>query len=144
MITRGRLSGIYRRRRAFRRKIIAVLPLLLGCVPSPGRAEVHVAGTIEYIRVTTNKDSISDVLAALGSTFNIRYRNVAGLDTTAAPTYSGSLAQVMARLLERYNYVIRKERDAFEVIVIGNKGEQAAPARASPAAPDKSFISPWK
>jgi hypothetical protein len=132
-----------RGRHAFGRSLI-VLSLLLSGVPNPGRADVRVVGTIDNIRVTTDKDSISDVLAALGATFNIRFRNVTRPESTAAPSYSGSLSQVVARLLDRYNYVIRKERDGFEVIVIGNKSSQASPAGAAPPASDKSFIAPWK
>ena len=73
----------------------------------PAHAEVHVAGNPAAVRITTSQDAIADVLSALGTTFNIRYRAAVPLDAAADPTYSGSFRQVVSRLLDRYNYVMK-------------------------------------
>jgi hypothetical protein len=89
----------------------------------PSQAEVHVAGSPAAVRITTNQDAISDVLSALVTTFNIRYRAAVPLDAAADATYSGSFTQVVSRLLDGYNYVMKVDRDSTEVIVYGRHGD---------------------
>ncbi len=89
----------------------------------PAQAEVHVAGGPAAIRITTDQDAVSDVLSALGTNFNIRYRAAAPLDAPADATYSGSFRQVLSRLLDGYNYVMKVGRDSTEIIVYGRHGE---------------------
>jgi hypothetical protein len=88
----------------------------------PAHAEVHVAGNPAAVRITTSQDAIADVLSALGTTFNIRYRAAVPLDAAADPTYSGSFRQVVSRLLDRYNYVMKVGGDSTEIIVYGRQG----------------------
>jgi hypothetical protein len=62
------------------------------------------------------------VLSALVTTFNIRYRAAVPLDAAADPTYSGSVRQVVSRLLDHYNYVMKAGGDSTEIIVYGRHG----------------------
>ncbi len=114
-------------------------------IATSSRAEVRVEGTVAELRITTtDKDAIADVLAALKATFNIDYRAAIRLDATARSTYSGSLRQVIANVLDGYSYVIRKQHDAVEVIVIGRKGEHPASVQSSPAPSRKGIVSQWR
>jgi hypothetical protein len=105
------------------------------------RAEVHVDGSLAAVRVTTSQDAISDVLSAFAATFNVRYRTAIPLNSTVSATYSGSFGQVISRLLDGYNYVIKRDQETTEIIVFGRHGEKPMPLRAAPA---KSIVSQWR
>lgn len=48
------------------------------------------------------------------------------LDAPANATYAGSFRQVVSRLLDDYDYVIRKDRDTTEIFVFGTRGRISA------------------
>ncbi len=65
------------------------------------------------------------------------YRATATLDGPVSGTYRGSPQQVLARLLDGYNYVVKKEAGPLEVLVLGRRGDRAIAAprpQAPPAA----------
>ena len=103
-------------------------------------ADVHVEGTPGAVRVTTSQDTIADVLSAFASPFNVKYRSAVPLDAAAAASYSGSFGQVISRLLDGYNYVVKKDRETTEIVVFGKRGEVSIPPKASPA---KGILSRW-
>jgi len=104
-------------------------------------AEVHVEGNAGALRVTTSGDPLSDVLSAFGAVLPVKYRTSVPLEDEVSGAYSGSLSQVVARLLDGYNYVIKRDREQAEIIVFGRKGE-AAVAPAVPAA--QGAASRWR
>jgi hypothetical protein len=127
-----------------RRRCPYALAVALACgVATPAFAEVSVEGTAESVRVTTARDPISDVLSAL-ATFNVRYRTAIPLDKAAQTSYSGSVREVLFRLLDGYNYVIRRNQQTTEVIVLGGSGQVAIPPPAPKVAPAKSVLSQWR
>jgi hypothetical protein len=134
-----RRSGLRRSRRAF--------ALLLGlCVcgtAGVARAAVLVEGTPAAVRVTADQAAISDVLAAVTGNFNARYRSAIPLDAPAGPAYAGSFAQVIARLLDGYNYVVKRDGQATEIVVFGRRGEVAVPPPARNA-PPAGILSRWR
>ena len=111
---------------------------------APVRAEVHVEGSPAAVRVTTSRDAISDVLSAFTATFNVRYRSAIPLDAAANATYSGSFGQVISRLLDGYNYVIKKDQETTEIVVFGKRGEVVIPPPAPKSQPDKGILSRWR
>ena len=124
-----------------------VLVTALACgLATVARAEVQVEGNPAEVRVTTSKDTISDVLSAFGATFNVQYRTAIPLDAPALATYSGSFGQVISRLLDGYNYVIRTSPEATEVVVYGRSGEISMPPKALPVkgVPAKGVLSRWR
>jgi hypothetical protein len=104
-------------------------------------AEVRIEGSLAALRVTTSQDAITDVLSALGTAFNVRYRAAMPLDGAANEIYTGSFGQVVSRLLDGYSYVIRKDQDTTEIIILGRQGEAAVPP---PAAKTQSVVSRWR
>jgi hypothetical protein len=118
------------------------LAMALTCgVAAVAAAEVNVEGTPAAVRITTSQDTISDVLAAVAATFNVKYRTAIPLDAAANATYSGSFGQVISRLLDGYSYVIKKNPDATEIVIFGKRGEAALPPKAAPA---KGDLSRWR
>ncbi len=116
---------------------------LFGASGSALHAEVTVEGTPAALRVTTESDAIADVMAALVKSFNVRYRSAIRLEGAASAAYSGSLGEVISRVLEGYSYVIRKDQDSFEVVVVGTNGARPVPVRA-PAPAGTNITSKWR
>ena len=116
----------------------AVLACSLAAV---ARADVKIEGSLAAVRVTTDQEAISDVLSAFGGAFDVRYRTAIALDATAGTAYSGSFGQVISRLLNGYNYVIKMDRGSIEILVFGRRGEIAAPRKVPVA---DSILSRWR
>jgi hypothetical protein len=119
----------------------ALLVAVLAC--GVARAEVNVAGTPEAVRVTADHAAISDVLSAVAASFKAKYRSAVALDAPAGAAYAGSLAQVIARLLDGYNYVVKRDAGGTEIIVFGRRGDVAIPPPARTTAPT-GLLSRWR
>lgn len=107
-------------------------------------ADVHIDGPPAAVRITTSQDSIADVLAALSTAFKIKYRSVIRLDAPAAATYAGSFGQVVARLLDGYNYIVKNDGETAEIVVFGKRGDAAIAAPSSRPATPKDITSRWR
>jgi hypothetical protein len=107
-------------------------------------AEVQVEGIPAAVRITTSQAAISDVLSAFAAAFNVKYRTAVPLNTAAHAVYTGSFAQVIARLLDGYSYVVKEEQETIEVIIFGRRGEVAVPPAAPTAPPSKGILSRWR
>ena len=126
--------------RQIRRSLVLVTAFTCG-LATVTCAEVHVEGSPAAVLVTTSKDKISDVFLAFAETFNVKYRTEIPLDAAANATYSGSLKQVISRLLDGYNYVIKRDQESIEIIVFGRRREVATSPKAPP---DKGILSRWR
>src|SRR5215470_7026790 len=136
------MAGIVQHASMHQRRSVFVLAFVFMCsLLTIARAEVHVEGNPAGVRVTTSRDTISDVLSALAATFNAQYRTAIPLDTAADATYSGSFRQVISRLLDGYNYVIKADDSkTTEIVVLGKRGEVTIPPRSDVAAPPPSEV----
>jgi hypothetical protein len=132
------------RRTALHRCLVGLTTAITCGLATAAYAEVHVEGGPEAVRVTTSRDAIVDVLAAVATTFNARYRTAIPLDAQANAAYSGSFAQVISRLLDGYNYVVKREQGTIEIVVFGTRGEVAIPPPAPKAPPVKGIVSQWR
>ena len=120
--------------------------MLICGAPAIAGAEVRIAGNAAAMRVSTGQDTIADVLSALGAAFGVRYRTAIPLRATAGSTYSGSVRQVIVRLLDGYNYLLKVDRESIDVVVLGVSSQAAipppAPAPKAPVSPD--VVSRWR
>src|ERR1700731_158292 len=126
------------------RKLSAALALsaVLASASSPADAQVRVEGSIAPLRIEATRVPLADVLAALGPALNVQYRTAVALQTEISGSYAGPFGQVIARLLDGYNYVLRSDRDSIEVQVVGRHGERAVVTPMSPAPPAGPVQSP--
>ena len=85
-------------------------------------AEVQVEGSFAAVRITTNQATISDVLAAVTKTFNAKSRIAIPLETAAKASYAGSFGHVISRLLDGYDYVIKRDQGTIEIVVLEKHG----------------------
>ena len=141
MITTDRSLRV--RRAGLRRSCRAALLMVACGAAGVARAGVLVEGTPAAVRVTTDQAAISDVLAAVTGNFNARYRSAIPLDAPAGPAYAGSLARVISRLLDGYNYVVKRDGQATEIVVFGRHGEVAIPPPAR-SEPPTGILSRWR
>jgi hypothetical protein len=114
-----------------------LLPLLFAAIfaANVSHAEVRVDGPSADLVVNAREARIADVLSSLAAKHQVRYRASLDLDEVITGSYSGSLPQVLARVLDGYSYVIKKNEGALEVIVYGRRGERAIPASVPPPPP---------
>jgi hypothetical protein len=92
------------------------------------RAEVRIAGGPNAVQVETRDAPIEEVLAALGKSFGLHYRSTASLNRRVTGTFEGPLQQVVRRLLEGYDFVLKTNSGNLEVVVIGVAKREARPA----------------
>src|SRR5262245_61082007 len=139
------MTSTVQRAGACRRRYSFSLATALTCgLATIACAEVHVEGNPMAVRVTTGRDAIADVLSAFAATFNIQYRTAIPLDAAANKTYSGSFGQVISRLLDGYNYVIKTDQETIEIVVFGRRGEVAILTPATRAPAPKGILSRWR
>jgi hypothetical protein len=123
-----------------RRRLLGAVTALACCVGTTVSAEVRVAGDLNALRVSANGDTLSEVLSAFGTLFPVKYRTSLPLTAEINGAYSGSFSQVVARLLDGYNYVVKKDQGLTEIFVLGKKGEAVIPPK--PVA--KGELSRWR
>jgi hypothetical protein len=125
-----------------RRRHMFALSVVFACsLPTITCAEVHVEGSPPAVRVTTSRDTISDVLSALAATFKVQYRTAIPLNAAADATYSGSFRRVISRLLEGYNYVIKTDDSkTVEIVVLSERGEAVNPPKAPTDKPEVARV----
>src|SRR3954462_6888021 len=85
----------------------AVLLSLAAACATSVCAEVRVQGGAAALQIEARSSQVAEVLGELGKTLQVRVRTSVALDKIISGTYSGSLNQVLSRLLDGYNYVIK-------------------------------------
>ena len=63
-------------------------------------AQVQVSGQTDSVRIEATDATLREVLDALRTNFNLRYRSDDTLDTRMTGTFGGSLPRVAARVLD--------------------------------------------
>jgi len=111
--------------------LIAALPLAALLYDGAARAEVRIAGGTEIVHVDARDASLEEVLSALRTRFGLQYRGPPLTDRRITGAYEGTLRQVVRRLLEGYDFVLKTQSDTLEVVVVGGA---AGEARATPRA----------
>ena len=115
----------------------ATLAFSLVCVAASARAEVRVEGDEAALRLTADNASLGDVLAALKSKFRLRYDESLRVDREVTGTLNGTLHRVVVRLLDGYDFVVKRSAaDGVEIIRV------TEPGRAHTAAQPRAFM--WR
>jgi hypothetical protein len=90
-------------------------------------SSVRVTGNAASLKIDVRHATVEQVLSALGGV-NVRYRSSETLDEAVDGIFAGSDRQVLARVLDGYNYAIKQEKTKLEVVVFGKRGDHAVPA----------------
>jgi hypothetical protein len=90
-------------------------------------AEVLVDGGGDEMRVRVENDTVGHVLEALGQNVSLHYRSAAPLNRVIGGRFSGSLAQVLSRILAGYDFVVHYNRQGVELFIVGESGAVPIP-----------------
>jgi hypothetical protein len=138
-------TPISRRQHVLAGGAVLLLSLLGAASATVSHAEVNVTGTVAAVRIVASQDSVAKILFVVTQNLNVRYRTFVPLDQVVTGIYSGSLTKVISRLLNSYNYVIKHERETFEILVLGRRGAHPIAAQSHPAASSaQSFAAQWR
>jgi hypothetical protein len=124
-----------------RRRLLVAVTALTCWLGTAASAEVRVAGDLNALQVSASGDTLSDVLSAFGTLFPVKYRTSLPLTAEVNGAWSGSFSQVVSRLLDGYNYVIKKDQGLTEILVFGRNGETVIPPKVPVAAGE---LSRWR
>jgi len=83
-------------------------------------AETEVRGLPNAVYVRAENAPLGEVLAAISAEFKLKYPARFGLDRTVTGIYSGTLRQVLLRILEGSNFVIKYSGDDTEIRVLSS------------------------
>ena len=99
--------------------LLSLVVLIAGpACPRAALAQTTITGAEDGLRVEARDASVQEVLAALGTKFGLRYRNITALDRRIDGTYEGSLHRVVTRLLDGSSYVLSTGGGHIEVIML--------------------------
>lgn len=110
----------------------SVLAAALMCAATvSARAEVRVEGDEARVRVVADKEPLADVLAALKAKFRLSFAAVT-VERQVTGTYSGTLHQVVVRLLDGFDFVVGRSGEGVEIIQVAPRGMANATRQGSP------------
>ena len=98
----------------------------------PAHAEIILEGPANALQIEMRDTSVQEVLLVLGANYGLRFSSAAPLDRSVSGSFNGSLPRLVARLLDRYNYIVKSANGTLEVVVLGARD-------AAPAAPSGGF-----
>jgi hypothetical protein len=93
----------------------AVITALLSVMLAPASAATEVRGQPDNIYLQAENASISEVLDALSAEFKLTYSLKPMLGRAVTGVYSGTLRQVLTRVLDRHDFVIKILDDGIEI-----------------------------
>jgi hypothetical protein len=95
-------------------------------------ADVQVRGNPGAVDVVAQNASIEEILINLSSAFDVKLRSSANLEKQLTGTYRGSLQQVLTRVLDGYDFILKSEKGGAAITVLGS-GKAVDVLGASPA-----------
>jgi hypothetical protein len=105
---------------------VAVIGALLSIMSGPAWSAAEVRGQPDAIQVRAENASTREVLDALSATFKLTYKLPANISREITGLYSGTLHQVLGRILDGNNYIVKVSDNTVEVVILGASGVPAA------------------
>jgi len=90
----------------------------------PASAATDIEGSPDEVVLRVQNAPIADVLAALAARFKLTYRAPPNLTRQLSGRYSGSLSQVLVRILDDVDYVVDNSNDGIKLVIL-NPAERA-------------------
>jgi hypothetical protein len=121
---------------------VAAAALVVWCLSGVVSAsEIHFSGTLDRVVLTTNDATISDILAALRSAFNVEVSLTGGTARKFTGVYSGSVRRVLSRLLTGNDYILRSGPGGISIRLLGNStADSTAAYNPLTAAPGSRLV----
>ena len=119
--------------RKARGRLAAYLALVLACGgAATACADVLVEGDEAAVRIVARQASVAEVFAALQSKLRFRYRLAVSPERQVNGTITGPLHSVVARLLDGYDFVVKRAPDGVEVVRVAPRGTASWAPTARP------------
>lgn len=119
-----------------RSSIAAVLALALLSVGVSGAlAATEVRGEERNLQIEAKNASIREILDSLATKYPLTYKLPPNLNRVVTGRYAGSLAQVLRRVLDGNDFIIKASDNLVEVVVFGSSQATAVVAAELPSAP---------
>jgi hypothetical protein len=97
------------------------------------RGSLRVTGDPAKMKLEVRQTSLTSVLSALSAAYPITFKSAVPLDELRDGAYTGPLHELITRLLDGYDYVIKENNATLDVLILGKSGTLAI--RAPTAAP---------
>jgi hypothetical protein len=96
-------------------------------------ASLRVTGDPAEMKLEVRQTSLTSVLAALSAAYPVSFSSAVPLDELRDGAYAGPLHQLITRLLDGYDYVIKENNETLDIVILGKSGTLAV--RAATVAP---------
>jgi hypothetical protein len=108
---------------------LAALALVLLTASFAGHADAEIAvdGGRQEMRVRVENDTVGNVLEALRENGILSYRSTTPLTKVIGGSFSGSLGQVVSRVLAGFDFVVTYKPQGAEIFVIEESGAKPTP-----------------
>jgi hypothetical protein len=118
---------------------IAICCAIGGLGITPAVAETKIEGQADDLQVHADNAPIKEIFEALSARFNLTYNFAPSTGRILSGLYSGSLKQVVARVLDGNDYVLGVVDDHIRIIVL-NASNAEAPSAQSVASNEKQVV----
>ena len=121
---------------------LATAALLAWCLSCGGSAaEVHLSGTQDRLVLQAQGATMPEILGALQSAFDLEVKFKGATERRFTGVYTGSVRQVLSRILAGNDYVLRSASDGISIRLFGRSpADSAAASNPSAAAPGSRLI----
>jgi hypothetical protein len=121
-----RNSNAHRLRARFTAAIVSALVGLQLNLPSGSAlAATEVRGRPDNIELGAQNSSVKEVLETLAAHYKLIYQVPANLPSDLTIQCSGTLQQILERVLDGNDYILKVSEDSMEVVVLGVSGATA-------------------
>jgi hypothetical protein len=116
----------------------ALLYTMLG----PSSAGTEVRGHADDIQLRAENASTGEILNALSAAFKLTYKLPPNIGRNMTGLYSGTLHQVLGRILDGNDYIVKVSNNGIEVVILGASGATAIVASGHAIARSENTIAP--
>jgi len=121
-----RNSNAHRLRARFTAAIAsALVGLQLNLPDGSALAATEVRGRLDDMELGAQNASVKEVLETLAAHYKLTYRVPANLPSDLTIQCSGTLRQILERVLDGNDYILKVSEDSMEVVVLGVSGATA-------------------
>jgi hypothetical protein len=114
----------------------------------PAAAATEVQGNVDDLLLKAENVSTREVLDAIAAKFNLTYDLPPSIGRDVTGVYSGTLNQVLGRILDGNNYIVEASDSGVKLIVLGTSGATrralSSPSTAIDEKPIAASVPPSK
>ena len=96
----------------------------------PAFAETKVDGDAAAVKLQARDASVEEILAALHERYGVVYRGLPAATRRINATFEGPLNRVVAHVLDGYDFVIKRNADTLDVVVLNGGSPRQARGRS--------------